>query len=450
MVARPCIMLHWVVSVVVCRCCSARAQAQDRDGARALHYAKDPDCADLLIHAKRANVNAVDKRGWTACHYASDLPLVLSKLIAAGANVTVLSKTRETALHIAASKAGNTETISKLIDAGADVRRHGFAGRSAGHYAADAGHVDNLKLLLARGARINMFNNAGETMLYVAAAATRAEVVNALIEAGANPNIPTDARVSPLAVSLLSCPEIAARLLEARASVHEIGPGGRTTCQAAARSPTHAMESLRLVIAKGADVHAVDNFGASVAHGANATVFPLLRSLGLDLNATDDRGCTPCHAACNSEALMMLFALGANMSIKNKDGDTPYQMFLTTRKVDELLTFIAAGLGFGVQTKLWTPEISAVAIGGGGHPWMERVDHAALLAHEDIASQCIMARQKQLMRLRAFQVCIALQDLDLPALLTYKILKRMFAPLKSSVPRYFVMEIVEKVKHFKK
>lgn len=431
----------------------ARAQAQDPAGARALHYAKDPDCAALLISAKRANVNAVDKRGWTACHYASDRPLVLSKLISAGAKVSVQGKRHETALHIAASKAGNTEAMSMLIAAGADVHQSGPAGRSAGHCAANAGHVDNLKLLLAQGARINRLSNIGETMLYVAAAAKHAEVVNALIAAGADPNITTNARVSPLDVSLLSCPEIAARLLQAGASVRGIGPGGRTTCQVAARSPTHAMESLRLVIAAGADVRAIDDIGASVAHGANATVIPLLRSLGLDLNAADDHGCTPCHAACNSEALMTLFALGVNMSIVNKAGHTPYQMFLTTGRVardDALLTFIAAGLGFGVQTTLSTPEISAIAIAGGGYPWRQNVNQAELLAHEDIASERIMARQKQLIRLRAFQVCVGLQDFHLPALITYKILKGMFAPLKSSVPRHFVMQIVEKVKHFKK
>jgi ankyrin repeat protein len=467
----------------------ALSNAKDNAGLRPLHLTEDPACAALLIGPKRANnLNARDSCGWTACHYAWNRPLVLQVLIGAGARVSVRGKRGETALHVAASKEGGIGAISMLIAAGASVNQADREGYGAGHWAARAGRVDNLKILLENGVGIDELSTAGETLLYVAAHAKHIDIVRALIDAGADPNIRTEAHMSPLDVSLMmSCFPIAKLLVNAGASARGDSAGKRSTCHIAAQSPTHAVDLLRLVIGAGADVHAIDAYGASVMHGANASTLPLLVSLGLSLNARDNGGCTPCHTSfSNSKVLMTLFALGANMTQVNYFYHTPYENTLGRLHFtlphergeinDALLTLAAVGLGFGAQAYLHQhAETAAIVIAGGGHvsagfdstpllarrsagidpAWLAQLglpagfDSAALMAEQLAVSTRFVARQKQLMRLRAYQVCIGLQNLRLPALQTCEILAFMFAPMESSVPFHVVWNIVETIKHFK-
>jgi hypothetical protein len=92
----------------------------------------------------------------------------------------------------------------------------------------------------------------------------------------------------------------------------------------AAGAATRAVESMRLLIDAGADVRVIDD---AVAHGANATVFPLLRSLGVNLNAVDDKGNTPFHSARDVAAMVALFAHGAATAAKNNANLTPFEAF---------------------------------------------------------------------------------------------------------------------------
>jgi ankyrin repeat protein len=100
---------------------------------------------------------------------------------------------------------------------------------------------------------------------------------------------------------------------------------GKTMLYEAAGAATHAVESMRLLIDAGADVRVIDD---AVAHGANATVFPLLRSLGVNLNAVDDKGNTPFHSARDVAAMVALFAHGAATVAKNNANLTPIETFL--------------------------------------------------------------------------------------------------------------------------
>jgi ankyrin repeat protein len=353
-----------------------------------------------------AEVDAVSVSGMNACHYAWNNPAALSLLIAAGVDPTIEDGAGETPLHIAAKHEDSVESLLVLFNAGVDVNQGNYRGDCAGHFAARSGCVENLKFLLEEGARINRRNRAGETMLFVAATAKQVAVVDMLVNAGAAINVRTDHRVSPLDAGLRGCIEIARRLVRAGASLHDVGANGWSVCHVAARSPVHAVESLRFVIEGGADVHAIDDYGASVAHGANASAFPLLRSLGVDLNGANDSGDTPSHTAIDGAALMALFALGATMTSENDAGLTPFEARLRNQvgaNDDALLTFVAAGVGVGVQTELQDGFTSAIVIAGGGLV-SPHADAAALLAHEGVALNRIVARQIQLFRLRALEV----------------------------------------------
>jgi ankyrin repeat protein len=430
----------------------ADAKARNKRGESPLHFAKNVDAAAMLI-AAGANVNAVDASRRTACHCAWKRPQLLSCLIAAGANVNAKDDGGQTALHYAARSDDQTiDSISILIDAGINIDQGNDAGNCAGHWAVLHGRVENLKFLLARGAQVDKQNNNGETMLLVAANEHNVEIVKVLIDAGADLNVRSRKFISPLHEALERNVEIATLLLRAGASVNGVGPRGCSACHVAARSQYHAVQSLRLVLAFGANVHAVDDHGASVAHGAHASTIPLLRSLGVNLNGVDDRGNTVCHAACDGAVLVELFAVGVTMTAKNKAGATPFEFFLTKQQNDDAAsTCVAAGIGVGVQTQLeshYTDIImGAVVIAGGGfvlshagHPdEMQEITEGAL--------STIFWRQKQMFRLRALEVCLGLQSLRVSALEMYEILAYMFAPLECVVPFSFAWRVVCAVKH---
>jgi ankyrin repeat protein len=447
--------LHHATYAGLCACMSmllkagASIHARDNIGRPPLHLARDVASAVVLISAK-ADIDAVESNGFSACHLAWNRPRVLSFLIAAGANPHLKGKKGETALHVFASNEGSIDSMSVLINAKVNVNLGDSAGDCAGHRAARSGRIENLKFLLAHGARINKRNNAGQTMLFVAVEARHDNVVDMLIHAGAATNIRTTSSLSPLDFALMHSVEIATRLLRAGASPHGVGSNGCSTCHFAARSPSHAVQSLRLLIDAGADVHAVNDFGASVAHEAHASAFPFLRSEGVNLNAMDDEGHTPCHCVCDSAALIALFGLGVRMTAKNNAGLTPFEAAMIRIAADDLLlTFVATGICFGVQTQVERADLAAIVVVGGGLA-SPRANAAALLAHEGAAVASIFKRQKRLFRARALEACIGLQALRVSALELCQILVHMFAPLESVVPFDFAWRVVVGVKHFQR
>jgi hypothetical protein len=82
-----------------------------------------------------------------------------------------------------------------------------------------------------------------------------------------------------------------------------------------------------------------------------------------------------------------------------------------------------------------------------GHP---RVP-ADSVSQRELGWACnrIAEKQFELFRLRSFQVCVALQNLRLSALVSCSILEHLFAPLESMVAFHRVWAIVTKIKHFR-
>jgi hypothetical protein len=112
-----------------------------------------------------------------------------------------------------------------------------------------------------------------------------------------------------------------------------------------------------------------------------------------------------------------------------------------------VLAFAAAGHCCGVTVELDSPRNGAIVIAGGGRVSVE-ADTNVLLAPEARAIDLILQRQKELFRLRAWQVCIGLQSLRVSALEMCEILTHMFAPLESLVPFHIMWKVVLAVKHF--
>jgi hypothetical protein len=212
---------------------------------------------------------------------------------------------------------------------------------------------------------------------------------------------------------------------------------------------------MRLLIDAGADVSVIDN---AVAHGANATVFPLLRLLGVNLKAVDDRGNTPFHSARDIAAMVALFAHGAATVAMNNAYLTPFDMFLLrfepdpwSESEDAMLVFMAGGLVFDLEfdpaqlqtlnddLAWWLDEVLRF-----GRGW-----NSSETDEEGIWLEGVFEQQHDLFRARAFQVCVGLQSLRMSALEMCEVLAYMFAPMESIVPFSFAWRVVVTVKHFK-
>ena len=95
----------------------------------------------------------------------------------------------DTALMLA-SYSGNTVVVQKLITAGAEVNRPGWA---AIHYAAASGNVETLNLLLDNAAYIDSESPNKTTPLMLAIWSGKYDTAKVLIDAGADIQLKNDA-----------------------------------------------------------------------------------------------------------------------------------------------------------------------------------------------------------------------------------------------------------------
>lgn len=145
----------------------------------------DGEAITVLIR-KGFDANVRDPKGDHALHLATRDNAV--KAIAAllrwdKIDVEPRNKVDESPLMLAAL-GGHLETVSRLIERGADVNKTGWAPL---HYAATRGHLEVMRLLLDRNAYIDAASPNGTTPLMMAAFYGTPTAVKLLLEAGADP-----------------------------------------------------------------------------------------------------------------------------------------------------------------------------------------------------------------------------------------------------------------------
>ena len=232
-----------------------------------------------------------------------------------------------TALHWAVHRE-SVEIADLLIGAGADVDATNDLGVTPLLMACARGHGALVERLLAAGADPNGALASGETALMAAARAGSPAAVNALLDAGAHVNATETTRGQSALMWAVAnrWPAITRMLLDHGADVHartgtrrrvynmggsrsagsasrgialeEVAEGGTTPLLFAARAGD--LESARLLIAAGADVHdtaADGNTALNIAaHSGHGSLAAFLLGAGADPNAAP-LGYTALHAA---------------------------------------------------------------------------------------------------------------------------------------------------------
>jgi uncharacterized protein len=274
--------------------CGADITATDNQGQHALFkasYCGHVSVMDLLVQCG-LSMHAVDYTGIT--------PLMLAAmqgqkpaaewLLQHGVAVDAVANDGTTALHRAsATKSGDDAAMVELLLAsGADVHKCGNDGMTALEVAAYAGHVQCAKALIAAGVDVSHGNSEGLTALHAAIIGQHATVMQLLLGNGATAVISNvihracsnGAQCCTSATALMMSQEVdtVKQLLAAGADVHVTSGAGETCLHVAAKHNWKA-PMLCLLIKAGADLHAVNKHGktaAQLAHNKDHTLIEQL------------------------------------------------------------------------------------------------------------------------------------------------------------------------------
>jgi len=206
---------------------------------------------------------------------------------------------KENTLLEAADKK-NWERVRHLVEAGVNVNIVDACNWTPLHYAALEESPMHVAYLLEKKANPNL--GSSNSALALAASSGNLEIVMMLVDSGANlssefaPNAPHN----PLTwAAYHGRAEVCQFLVSRGANLEHRGPLGLTPLLDAA-AEGHLCTTLAL-LQMGADVTAVDDNGASVAHhcakSGLVAVVEILIELGSDINARNDEGETPLHWA---------------------------------------------------------------------------------------------------------------------------------------------------------
>ena len=349
-----------------------------------LDYVRDTDkiaawtqAAWYLRSAERAEWDI--RKGANALHVCAWFSLtdVVSRLLDEGLDVNAADPTYKQTPLMYACRRGQSATVAKLLESGADINHYSQRDSVALFEAIDNGVMKTVDLLLAsRILDVNTIHpwRNNRTALMLAAQGGKLEIVNALLDrpgmkldqkdldGNTALSIATIAGEDDIVQSLLehegvgidsqnglgstalilaatasgerkeapAMNAIATYLLVQGASTsikdHE---GGGTAILRAVDAGNEAM--VKLLLDYNADIHVRDDLNRGLLHSAAIDgyegIVQLLLERGLEVDAQDQNGKTPLHDAGrngNYKVARQLLNSGADQSIKDKQGRTPW------------------------------------------------------------------------------------------------------------------------------
>jgi ankyrin repeat protein len=352
---------------------------------------------------------------------------------------------------IVAAQHGRLEIMSLLLDAGAAIDAADQHQNTACYAAVSNGHFAALQLLLDRGA-----NTARDASRLLAAASDNADdrMSILLLDAGA----PLDSLSCDSLLSLATSATnvgMLKRLLARGVKLSELrGSGGVSVCHSAVENLNLGRSSefdpfLRVLVEDaGVDANPVDESGLTSLHCAammhNATSLRVLVKWGAEIDRQDNSGRTALHYLCGGRAndgkcAELLLALGADVHMVSKEGESACHFAATRRLCAVLCALVAAGGDLDQPNNAGdTPRMMVI-----------RNDRSLPLAADVVAARRRIAKTRiDFVRQRALEICVGLQPLDLDALQLCEILMHSFGAIGSLIAFHQWWTIAIKVKHF--
>lgn len=262
--------------------------------------------AVMTLLANGANPLATDVEGNTPLHGAvlSAEPTVAAMLLDAGASIDVLNKAGASPLSLAC-RAANWPLAQFLLERGAKpTPAQGEPALVAASGIADD-DVSGVKLLLKHRAVVNALDARQRSALMTAAAEGHEDIARALRAAGADVNlVDSHGSTALMEAARAGAVNVVKLLAVAQPDVHVRDHHGRDALTLACQSPHAQAETVRSLLALGADPKAPGGDGRSALdHAAASGRWDLVALLdpdtplptSLDLDAISAGADTPAH-----------------------------------------------------------------------------------------------------------------------------------------------------------
>ena len=233
----------------------ALAKSADGAGSTALMHAAASGTVPIMqaLINGGADVNGKNSRAATALHWAAGDEAKVKLLLLNGAAVNAKTVEGRTPLYAAATMPGGAAAVRHLLEAGADVNAATLVGTTALFPAVNVS-AEMTRLLLDKGADVNRATLSGVTPIMF----TRdAAIVQLLVAHGADVKARSKVGETALMDAAARGDLAAAKLLVERgADVNAVDHRGYTPLIFAAHYDGDAIELVRLLLSRGADIHA--------------------------------------------------------------------------------------------------------------------------------------------------------------------------------------------------
>lgn len=249
-----------------------------------------------------------------------------------------------------AAMAGNTDMLSLLISAGADVNATTTKGRTALMWAAWRGRNESAKTLIEKNAIVNAQDGFGSTALMLAAHMGQKDLVVTLLDAGADVNLrASDSSTALIAAVRGERSEIVKLLLSRSANANIVENIGRTPLILAIENGD--IESITALLKNRVNVDLRDRRGETALTLAtkqnNAPVVDLiLNTAVVDVNVPDSLGTTPLMVAAeqgDTNTAKSLMEKGANIEAEDAQGRTAFFRAKLARQTQTMALLTAEG-----------------------------------------------------------------------------------------------------------
>jgi ankyrin repeat protein len=259
------------------------------------------------------DVHAVDRSGQNVLLIAARLGNVamLELLVLHGLSVHAADNSGETLLMVVVSR-GHKAAAEWLLQHSVSINATKSNGFTALHSACtgSSDHVAMIELLLANGADLHHCAYGQATALYVAVHYCNLQCARALIAAGVDVHIVDSNGMMLLHMAVMSRRSALVQLLlehSAPAVMNRVVPivcprGANCCTQATPLMMCSTVDTVKLLLAAGADVHVTTDAGdtclhVAVRHSYKVPVICLLIKAGADLHAVNNRGMTAAQLA---------------------------------------------------------------------------------------------------------------------------------------------------------
>ncbi|XP_049790340.1 serine/threonine-protein phosphatase 6 regulatory ankyrin repeat subunit A [Schistocerca nitens] len=377
---------------------------KSKNGETPLHLACRGCRADVVQHLLQwvreqrgpevaaAYVNSVNEDGASALHYAAQVSKaevevpdndrqVIQLLLEGGAEVSLCTKSaQETPFHCCAL-AGNNDVLTEMLsrmtqtDVQKALNRQNAVGWTPLLIACHHGHMRLISTLLANHARVDVFDNEGRSALHLAADRGYLEVCDALLTHKAFIN--SKSRVGRTALHLAAMNGYAhlCRFLvqDHNATIDVLTLKKQTPLHLAAG--TGQLEVCRLLLELGADIDATDDMGQKPIHAAAQNNFSEVAQLFLQRHPSLVMACTKDGNTCAHIAAMqgsirvieelMKFDRSGVISARNRITEaTPLQLAAEGGHADVVRALVRAGASCTDENKAGFTAVHLAAQNG--------------------------------------------------------------------------------------